>query len=196
MLDSDVVLLTELVTELGKDVVTDWAIGATASVVTGAVVGSVIPGAGNAVGAATGFIAGSVNAIRKIGKAKKYINTSKKIVDVSKKIISKNKTDFIKDSEKWLKHSKNNPFSPQKNASEIDAKNINIEKIKETLDNAISSSKKSLENIYDWCKEGWESAMRGWGKTSSEYMQSNMTSLGHKFNKIDEISKNIYPHEF
>lgn len=193
MVDEDWAVLKESVTELGKDFVADWAVGAATTVVVGAAVGTLIPGAGNLTGAVGGGVVNTINTGKKIIKAPKYINTGKKIAEVSKRIISKSEPDIFKESAKWLKNSKgkNNPFS---NSAEVNANNVNISPVKETLNNMKSSAKKSWENISDWCKEVWESGMRGAGKTSTEYMESNTTSLSDKFGKIQDMK--MYPKEF
>lgn len=190
MVDDDWTVLKESVTELGKDFVADWAVGAATTVAVGYAVGSIIPGAGTLAGTVVGGVVNTINTVKKIIKAPKYIKTGKKIAEVSKRIISKSEPDYIKQSEKWLKNSKvkNNPYS---NSAEVNANNVNISPVKETLNNMQSSAKKSWENISDWCKEVWESGMRGAWKTSTEYMESNKTSFSYKFGKIQDMK--MYP---
>lgn len=160
MEDDDLKELTGLITELGKDVVVDWAVSAAASAAVGVAVGSIVPVAGNAAGAVSGVVVGTVNAGLKIKKGKKYITASKQIVKVSKKMIEKKKLEkFNKTIEKGIKsgHAQGNPFSMGKGA-EVDAKAAEKFPIKETLDNIGKQIKKNGDDLGQFIKDCWDSS--------------------------------------
>lgn len=190
--DEDIKELTGLVTDLGKDMFVDWAVTVAASAAVGAIAGTVVPGAGNAAGTVSGAVVGTVNAAIKIKKGKKYIKGTQQIIKVSKKIIEKKKVEKLYNYTPKGK----NIFEVAENGAKVDAKAVSKTPVKEILDNLVVKAQKLGDDIVDNIKEVSESALRELKTGRTDYSEANKIKFSDTINKIEDVSRNMWPKKF
>ena len=191
--ECDLEELTGLITELGKDVVVDWAVNVATSAIVGVAVGTTVPLAGNAAGAVSGAVVGTVNTGMKIKKGEKYIRGVQQIIQVSKKIVEEKKIE--KKLEKADSFAERGyQFINIGQGAKVDAKAVNKLPVKEILDNLGKQVKKLGDDIVDTIKELSESAIRG--SKTTDFTKSNATTLFDKFKEFDKFKKIEYPKSF